>query len=197
MWSDLQVTQCDDKSEPSLGYAEARDGVKCEHYRGQTFNIEPRKVSLDAWYLICYETSLDCLQCQIEVLCRNDFSSECASIWMQSSVRAITNSSMAVWVSFGDHFPLRRWTKLRKSTYVELHVENLEPSRWYFVEICTVIEPPADFLESFHLVGSLNNSSRQMCQQGLYRTKTACWNRASPFLVILYLCSFSYLFAYV
>lgn len=41
MWADLQVTVCDDKPEPSLGYAEARNGAKCKHYRGQTFNIRP------------------------------------------------------------------------------------------------------------------------------------------------------------
>lgn len=41
IWTDLQVTICDDKPEPTLGYAEARDGVNCTHHRGYTTNIQP------------------------------------------------------------------------------------------------------------------------------------------------------------
>lgn len=85
----------------------------------------PGKVPLDAWYLVCYKSQLDCLQCQIEVLCKNDFSSECASIWMQSSVRGITNRSMIVWISVGDHFPLQRWAKLRVNITDQIRGKHL------------------------------------------------------------------------
>ncbi|VDM28830.1 unnamed protein product, partial [Toxocara canis] len=189
IWSELQVSVCDDKSEPTLGYAEAREGIKCTHYNGQTLTILSESIEMNRWYLVCYTKSTGCSQCHLEAMCDNDFTNECAEMWMLNSVSAITNESMTMWLKIGKRYPFidqtsveitvkdqargkrilkyERLPELNKQIEVELR--GVQPNGWYLVEACLRIKPPKTFTEKYDI--DLNEGSRQMCKKGSYRTK--------------------------
>ncbi|VDK17619.1 unnamed protein product [Anisakis simplex] len=206
IWSELQVSVCDDKSEPTLGYAEPREGNKCTHHIGQTLTIPPESIETSRWYLICYTKSSGCSQCHLEALCDNEFTSECADIWMLNSISVIRNDSMTMWMKIGKRYPFIKWTSVqitvkdqardkRLAKYeqipqldkqLEIELTDLHPSGWYLVETCLHIEPPKSFVEEYNV--ELNEYSRDMCKTGSYRTKassaTNLFVLLSPFRVI-------------
>lgn len=62
-------------------------------------------VPLDRWYLVCYVDNAGCRKCHVDVLCQNDLSMSCGHTSLQSSVAQVNDTSMQLWVLFGNDYP--------------------------------------------------------------------------------------------
>uniref|UniRef100_A0A0M3IE50 Uncharacterized protein n=1 Tax=Ascaris lumbricoides TaxID=6252 RepID=A0A0M3IE50_ASCLU len=205
IWSELQVSVCDDKSEPTLGYAEPREGIKCVHYNGEMLTIPPESIEMNRWYLVCYAKNTGCSKCHLEVMCKNEFTNECAQIWMLNSISAITNETMTMRMKIGKHYPFIDQTSIQLTirdqargkqvaTYeevpqldqqMEIELRGFQPNGWYLIETCLQIKPPKSFVEKYNVM--LNVDSRQMCKRGSYRTKSSS-TPSSYLQYLIYLC---------
>uniref|UniRef100_A0A914WUR4 Uncharacterized protein n=1 Tax=Plectus sambesii TaxID=2011161 RepID=A0A914WUR4_9BILA len=187
VWSELQLSVCNDTAEPSLGFVQPRRGVTCTYPQGQVISVSPDMFEMNQWYVICYKTADDCSYCHFEVLCDNEFSMACGSAWMQSSASVVTNDSMVLWVRVGDELPfvqnsilkitvidqstkrvVSKYTKNPQSNRtIDITINELVPGNYYKVETCLDISPPSHFQDTYHFS---MDSTKPICQEGAYRT---------------------------
>ncbi|CAJ0573455.1 unnamed protein product, partial [Mesorhabditis spiculigera] len=122
MWSELQLSQCSDRAEATIGFVEPLPGVNCTYLRGQTVNLQQKAIEMPAWYVICYKKK-ECSSCRVDVICANDLSAACSNISLIGSATTSTNSSLKYWYTVGPKYPFAASSSVRVSVIRQRSME--------------------------------------------------------------------------
>ncbi|CAJ0606961.1 unnamed protein product [Cylicocyclus nassatus] len=209
MYSELQLSLCSDRPEPTIGWVGAKPGVHCTYSTGQTLNIPHGAVTIPNWYVICYKMTNGCQTCRLDILCENDLTAACADRYILGSSPRASNDSIDYWVKAGVEFPFENSSHIELTTSVQrthrvvdvqnvpatagtkqrLVVNNLEPNEVYDIKRCVVTHLPSSLTTDRRF--SFGNESNRLCSEEGYRTQPSSSSHLTG-LCLVYFAMFMY-----
>ncbi|EYB89812.1 hypothetical protein Y032_0227g2805 [Ancylostoma ceylanicum] len=189
MYSELQLSLCSDRPEPTIGWVGAKPGVECTYSTGQTLNIPHGAFPIPNWYVICYQMNDDCQTCRLDILCENDLTAACADQYILGSSPRASNQSIDYWVKAGVDFPFENSSHIELTTSVQrthevvdvqilpasagekkrLRVKGLEPNEIYDIRRCVDIQLPSSLMMDKRF--AFSTASNRLCSEEGYRTQ--------------------------
>ncbi|KAK6737630.1 hypothetical protein RB195_020002 [Necator americanus] len=189
MYSELQLSLCSDRPEPTIGWVGAKPGVQCTYSTGQTLNIPHGAFAIPDWYVICYSMNDGCQTCRLDILCENDLTAACADRYILGSSPRASNESIDYWVKAGVDFPFENSSHIELTTTVQrthevvdvqiipatagvkkrLTISGLEPNEIYDIRRCIDIQLPSWLIKDKRF--SFNSVSNRLCSEEGYRTQ--------------------------
>lgn len=189
LYSELQLSMCSDRPEPTIGWVGAKPGVKCTYSTGQTLNIPHGALPIPDWYVICYKLRDGCQTCRLDILCENDLTAACADKFILGSSPRASNDSIDYWIKAGDNYPFPTSSHVELSTTVQrssatvdvqivsisagekkrLVVDGLNPNEVYDIRRCVEIRLPSSLTEDPRF--SFRNTTSRLCSEEGYRTQ--------------------------
>ncbi|WKX97274.1 hypothetical protein Q1695_013159 [Nippostrongylus brasiliensis] len=189
LYSELQLSMCSDRPEPTIGWVGAKPGVTCSYSTGQTLNIPHGALPIPDWYVICYTMHDGCQTCRLDILCENDLTAACADRFILGSSPRASNASIDYWIKAGEHFPFPMSSHIKLTTAVQrsstvmdtqlisitagekkrLVIEGLEPNEVYDIRRCLEVRLPPSLTNDrrFNFI----NSTSRLCSEEGYRTQ--------------------------
>uniref|UniRef100_A0A7I5E7Z2 Ig-like domain-containing protein n=1 Tax=Haemonchus contortus TaxID=6289 RepID=A0A7I5E7Z2_HAECO len=188
-YSELQLSMCSDRSEPTIGWVGAKPGVNCTYSTGQTLNIPHGAIPIPDWYVICYTLSDGCQICRLDILCENDLTEACADLFILGSSPRASNSTIDYWIKAGDNFPFPNSSQVELTTSVQrnsipvdvrklsiaagekkrLTVSGLKANEVYDIRRCVEIRLSPALTQNQQF--NFTDTTSRLCSEEGYRTQ--------------------------